>query len=148
MRTFEWGDVEGDTIIIPKGRMKARRPHRVPVTPNLAEHLNSLPRWADSLLVHPGQHGRPMSDMTLAKALSGAGWKGSTPHGWRSTFSDWANGEGWPRELIEDQLAHQVGSDVERAYRRGDYLERRREMMLAWEAYVTADIRNLADAAE
>lgn len=140
VRRLEWVDVESLAIVIPKGRMKARRQHRVPVTPLLAQHLGTQPRWADTTLVHPGQQGRPMSDMTLAKALTGSGWREATPHGWRSTFSDWANGEGWPRELIEDQLAHQIGTAVERAYRRGDYLERRREMMEAWETYVAGSL--------
>ena len=67
VRRLEWVEVQSGAIVIPKGRMKARRQHRVPVTPLLAEHLRGLPRWADTPLVHPGQQGRPMSDMTLAK---------------------------------------------------------------------------------
>lgn len=79
-----------------------------------------------------------MSDIALAKALRNAGYANVIPHGWRSTFSDWAYGAGWPRELIEDQLAHQIGNDVERAYRRGDYLERRRALICAWTAYLVS----------
>ena len=68
-------------------------------------------------------------DMLLRRMGSGA-W---TVHGFRSTFRDWA-GETteYPREIIEAALAHTVGNAVERAYRRGDALEKRRELMTAW----------------
>lgn len=136
VRHLEWGDLDVGTINIPAERMKARKDHRVPVTEFLVSYLSSRPRWSDSPLVHPGQGGRPMSDMTLAKAMKGAGFGDYTPHGWRSTFSDWANGEGWHRDLVEDQLAHTIGNAVERAYRRADFLERRRPMMDAWAEYL------------
>ena len=138
VRRLEWTDIEGDTIIIPADRMKARKDHRVPVSPQLMSYLQAQPRWADTALVHAGQAGRPMSDMTLAKALKGAGYGDYTPHGWRSTFSDWANDSGWSRDLVEDQLAHTIGSAVERAYRRADFLDRRRPMMDAWAGYLVS----------
>jgi integrase len=62
--------------------------------------------------------------------------KGSTVHGFRSTFRDWTSETTtYPRELAEMALAHQVGNEVERAYRRTDLLEKRRELMQAWAAY-------------
>ena len=136
VRHLEWSDIDRDFINIPADRMKARKDHRVPISELLASHLQAQPRWAECSLIHPGQSGRVMSDMTLAKALKGAGYGNFTPHGWRSTFSDWANGEGWHRDLVEDQLAHTIGSAVERAYRRADFLDRRRPMMDAWAAYL------------
>lgn len=54
------------------------------------------------------------------------------PHGLRSTFRDWAAEHGYERDMAEIALAHTVGSEVERAYRRSDMLERRRVMMAAW----------------
>lgn len=136
VRRLEWGDLDGETLTIPAERMKARRPHRAPISPAIACHLSHLPRWAGSDLVHPGQGGRPMSDMTLAQALKRSGYADATPHGWRSTLADWASAQGWPRDLAEDQLAHLIGNDTERAYRRGDFLDRRRPMMLAWSRYL------------
>ena len=138
VRHLEWDDVDaGNALIgIPEERMKARKAHRIPITWPLAIWLRAQPRWTSTPLVHPGQQGNAMSDMTMAKALKGAGWGDYTPHGWRSTFSDWANAKGYNRDLIEDQLAHSIGSAVERAYRRGDFLERRRPMMAAWAAYL------------
>ncbi len=148
VRFLEWSDIEKDKIVVPAYRMKARRAHRVPMTPVLRQHLASVPRFGDSPLVHPGQSvGRAMSDMTISKCLKVAGYGQATPHGMRSTFSDWANAEGFSRDLIEDQLAHILGSDVERAYRRSDFLERRRPMMLSWERFVTSSIENV-EAAE
>ena len=137
VRHLQWADLDSDVLSIPAERMKARKAHRVPVTLPLAIWLGEVPRYADTALVHGGTGGRPMSDMTMAKALKSAGYQ-ATPHGWRSTFSDWANGEGWARELIEDQLAHTVGGAVERAYRRTDFLERRRPLMAAWARYITS----------
>jgi integrase len=59
------------------------------------------------------------------------------PHGIRSTFRDWAaERTDFPREMAEIALAHNVGSEVERAYRRGDMLERRRRMMAAWARFL------------
>ena len=61
-------------------------------------------------------------------------------HGFRSSFRDWASeAANAPRELAEAALAHQVGSDVERAYARSDLLERRREMMENWNIFLDAD---------
>ena len=136
VRHLKWGDVKEGRIEVPADRMKARTLHRVAVSDALSEHLANLPRFVDIDLVHPGTGGRPMSDMTIAKALKGAGWGDYTPHGWRSTFSDWANAQGWGRELIEDALAHKIGNAVERAYRREDFLERRRSLMEAWADYL------------
>ena len=61
---------------------------------------------------------------------------GVTVHGFRSSFRDWAaEAANAPRELAEAALAHQVGSDVERAYARSDLLERRRELMCRWSSF-------------
>jgi hypothetical protein len=54
------------------------------------------------------------------------------PHGLRSSFRDWAAEVGYDRDMAEIALAHLVGSEVERAYRRSDMLERRRAMMERW----------------
>lgn len=144
VRKLQWGDIDDAMIAIPADRMKARKPHRVPVTPVLARLLDGLPRLDRTDLVLPSSRLGVVSDMTLAMALRRVEIAG-TVHGLRSTFSDRANGEGWRRELIEDQLAHQIGSEVERAYRRGDFAEQRREMMDAWEHYLTKGVATSGD---
>ena len=61
------------------------------------------------------------------------------PHGFRSTFRDWAGDcTDWPREVIEQALAHTVGSKVEAAYRRSDALAKRRALMQQWADFLSA----------
>lgn len=63
--------------------------------------------------------------------------KPAVPHGLRSTFKDWAvELTQFPNEMSEIALAHQVGSAVERAYRRSDAVERRRTMMQEWSDFL------------
>lgn len=67
----------------------------------------------------------------------------AVPHGLRSSFRDWAaERTTYPRDMAEIALAHTVGSEVERAYRRGDMLDKRREMMDAWAAFVLGRIQD------
>jgi integrase len=62
--------------------------------------------------------------------------KALTVHGFRSTFRDWCGDQtAFPREVAEAALAHKVGDQAEQAYRRGDALEKRRELMEAWASY-------------
>lgn len=132
VRHMQWSDLDGDVLEIPADRMKARKSHRVPVGGPLRDVLDGLPKWSGTPLVLPSARGVVMSDMTIAAAMKRAGWGAYTPHGWRSTFSDWAHGEGWNHRWIEDALAHTIGSNVERAYRRSDYLTQRQLLMDAW----------------
>ena len=135
-RGLRWDEIGETAITIPRDRMKAKRPHVLPLTPRLREHLTSQSRWVATDLLHPGLNGRVVSDMTPAMALRRSGLGQFTVHGWRSTFRDWAGQEAWPRELAEHQLAHAVGDATERAYARDTLAERRRPMMEAWEAYL------------
>ena len=91
-------------------------------------------RGVDADRVFPGRkRGRPMSDMTLAAVIKRMGRTDSTPHGFRSTFRDWvAEQTNIPREIAELSLAHEVGSVVERSYRRSDLLAKRRDLMERW----------------
>jgi integrase len=84
-------------------------------------------------LVFPSQKpGRPLSDMTLAAVMKRLRID-ATVHGFRSTFRDWAEEEtSYPHEVKEAALAHAVKSKTERAYRRTDLFEKRREMMRDW----------------
>lgn len=133
-------DLEGGVWIIPPERMKAGREHRVPLTPRAVEivrelHPNGL---AADAYVFPGQKpGKPLSNMAMDMLLRRMDQDAYTVHGFRSSFRDWA-GEttNFAREDIEAALAHIVGSRVERAYRRGDALMKRRKLMEAWASYL------------
>jgi integrase len=116
-------EVSGNVWTIPASRMKADRPHTVPLT---TAALACLPF-------------RPVSDVSLANCIARHTSTPATTHGFRSTFRDWAGDKtDYPREVVEQALAHQVGNEVERAYRRSTALEKRRELMNAWERYCTS----------
>jgi integrase len=126
---------------VPAGRMKVGKEHRVPLTPAAVALLRSAAalRQADdrNALVFPGQReGRPLSVMSLAMVLRRIGHGDVTPHGFRSTFRDWA-GEttAHPREVVEAALAHRLGDRVEQAYARGDLFQKRRRLMEDWASY-------------
>lgn len=136
VRGLRWDDIDGDVITIPAERMKARRPHRVPITGKLAELLDEMPHMAHSPLILPSSRNGIISDATIKAAMKRQGYGAYTPHGFRSTFSDWAHSNDWPNRHVEDALAHTIGSAVERAYRRADYLEQRRPLMDSWERFL------------
>lgn len=131
-------DLEAKTWTIPAERMKAKRAHIVPLTSQaiaLLENLKPLAKAADGL-IFPGLRAKPLSDMTMSKVQRALA-PGTTVHGWRSCFRDWvAETTNFSGELAEMALAHSVASKVEKAYRRGNLLERRRELMDAWAWYL------------
>ncbi|MBZ9873472.1 integrase arm-type DNA-binding domain-containing protein [Mesorhizobium sp. BR1-1-9] len=144
--------------VIPAKRMKSGKEHRVALSDAAVRLLKATPRFEDNYLVFPAVRGGELSDMTLAAVLKRMhaaeikagrdGWldpkqldkdgkpKVVTVHGFRSTFRDWTKeATDHPRELAEIALAHAVGDAVERAYARGDALEKRRQLMADWAAY-------------
>lgn len=145
---------------IPAARMKASREHRVPLPTEAVTLLESLPRLDGNPYVFFAPRGGMLSDMSLSavmrrmqKAEEGAGRLGfldprskrpAVPHGLRSTFSQWAAERGFPTDMAEIALAHLVGSEVYRAYQRSDMLERRRDMMAAWAAFLCGETARMA----
>ncbi|EJL33248.1 Integrase [Caulobacter sp. AP07] len=136
-REATWAEIDGDVWTIPAERMKAKKPHRVPLTPRMVEILDEVrPLKAAADLIFPGdQRIEPLSRMAMAMLLRRMEVP-VTVHGFRSAFRDWAGDcTPHPREVVEEALAHTVGSSVERAYRRRDALAKRRELMEAWATY-------------
>jgi integrase len=142
-------DLERKTWVIPPERLKDRKtrtePHRVPLSPQVVAILKALPKLGDHMF--PGlRPGKPLSNMAMLSMLKDmncdqAGkprWvdpksgRPITPHGLRATFRTWGEDAGFPRDLLEESLGHQVGTAVERAYRRTDGFDRRRVIMQAW----------------
>lgn len=125
--------------IVPPERMKGGREHRVPLVPRALEILERMKKRRTSDIIFPGfRDNRPLSDMSLSAVLRRLKVD-ATVHGFRSSFRDWAgDATDFPRELAEAALAHLVGDETERAYRRGDALARRRELMEAWAAYLVS----------
>lgn len=125
--------------VIPARRMKGKTDHRVPLSaPALALVKRLITEHAEGgvesdYLFADGSGQKPISNMAMNMLLRRMDQLTYTVHGFRSTFRDWA-GEctEHPREVIEAALAHVVGNEVERAYRRGDALEKRRLLMTDW----------------
>ncbi|MCG6556915.1 integrase arm-type DNA-binding domain-containing protein [Ruegeria sp. 1NDH52C] len=141
-------DMDGARWTIPGRRMKAKRDHRVPLTPRALEILRQMEahRPADdpdgAALVFPGtKRGKPLSDMTLAAVLRRMGRDTITVHGFRSTFRDWAEDSADAAYgTIRSAMAHTIGDKVDAAYRRSDAFDRRRDLMAQWEAYMNAPL--------
>ena len=129
-------DVAAKLWTVPPERMKAGREHRVPLTARAVEIIETVSKLPNDAYVFPGmKSGAPLSDMSLSAVLRRM-TVAATVHGFRSSFKDWASeATSYPNELSEAALAHITGDKVERAYRRGDALERRRELMEAWAQY-------------
>jgi integrase len=137
---------------IPASRMKNGRPHRVPLTPEAVAVLEALPRLDASPFVFFAPRGGMLSDMSISAVMrrmqeahekaGGTGYldaaskRPAVPHGLRSAFRQWAAERGYPRDMAEIALAHFIGSEVERAYQRSDMLDRRRDMMADWAAFL------------
>jgi integrase len=140
-----WDEIELDTKLwtVPAARMKAAREHRVPLSPRAVAILKKLEKARTSEFVFPGlKPGKPLSSMALEMVLRRAN-ADVTVHGFRSAFRDWAGERSqFPREIAEAALAHLVGDAVERAYRRGDALEKRRNLMDAWGQFCGATKRD------
>lgn len=144
------GEVDAQLSLwtVPPERMKGlahlRREHRVPLVETAAGVVTEaleLRREPHGGLIFPStlRLGRAMSDAAMERVLDDLGLKGkATVHGFRSTFKDWAEDTtDFANGTIEAALAHLVGDETERAYRRGDGLEKRRKLMEAWESFIT-----------
>jgi integrase len=128
-------DLQASVWTIPGERMKAGREHRVPLSAPAINLLRSLPRVDGSDLVFSAPRGGSLSDMTLTAVLRRMK-VAAVPHGFRSTFRDWASERtNYPRDAAEMALAHTIGDKVEAAYRRGDLFEKRRRMMADWATF-------------
>jgi integrase len=122
---------------IPGERMKAGKPHRVPLSQAALDLLKALQDASEGPYVFPGgRRGKPLSNMAMLVLLRRMGRGDLTAHGFRSTFRDWAAEQtSFPREVAEAALAHMIENKVEAAYRRGELLEKRRRLMEAWASY-------------
>ena len=138
LRLAPWSefDLEAATWTIPKERMKARRPHVVPLPRQAIQILRDLYEITGGYpLLFTGQNNteRPMSENTVNKALALMGYKGrQTGHGFRHLLSTELNGRGYNSDWIERQLAHGGNDAIRDTYNHANYLEQRRDMMQAW----------------
>lgn len=133
-------DLEQKLWVIPAERMKGGVQHRVPLTEEMLRILEPMKAMASTYVFEGQKRHRPLSNMSMLMLLRRMGRAEFTVHGFRSTFRDWAaEVAGTPREVAEAALAHQAGSEVERAYARSDLLTARREMMDAWSLFAMSE---------
>ena len=150
VRGATWDEIDLDTgrWVVSADRMKMDREHRVPLSNAALRLLKSLPHRKG--LLFPAKRGGELSDATLSGTMKRihsdapapgffdrASKRPAVPHGLRSTFRDWAaETTSFAGDLVETALAHKVSNAVEAAYRRGDMLKKRRQLMEAWAGYL------------
>ena len=145
VREARWTEIDTTYHVwtVPATRMKAKREHRVPLCGRAAEILDAARTLGDgdSPLVFPTVGRKPLDDRRFRRLLQ-RHRIAAVPHGFRSSFRDWAAEEtDHPREVIEAALAHVVQNKVEAAYARSDLFERRRRLMDDWAGYLARDSR-------
>jgi integrase len=136
--TWDEFDLERKLWTVPAERMKAKKEHRVPLSPRAVEVLRVMQELHGGRgIVFPGVSGKkPLSNMALLMTLRRMERNDITAHGFRSTFRDWAaEMTAYPRDVAEMALAHTISDKVEAAYRRGDLFTKRQQMMDEWAGY-------------
>jgi integrase len=130
-------DLEAEVWTIPAARMKAGREHRVPLSTRALAIIEAIAKGKTGEFVFAGHRPhKPLSGMAMEMVLRRMKTEGVTVHGFRSAFRDWCGeATSFPREIAEAALAHVAGDATERAYRRGDALEKRRKLMEAWAGF-------------
>jgi len=137
-----WGefDISSKVWTVPAERMKAAKEHRVPLCNQVINILTSIRsnRHAEDFVFPGWKPGTGLSNGAMLVLMRKMAFGPYTPHGFRSTFRDWAadRAHTFQNETIELALAHTIKNQAEAAYRRGDQLERRRELMKAWSKYI------------
>jgi integrase len=140
VRGAKWEEIDfnAKTWTVPASRMKMGRAHIVPLCEDAVTLLEQLPRFEGNDLIFPGARGGVLSDVGLTKPIRVMGYE-VTVHGFRSTFRDWmAESTNYPHHVAEMALAHTIGNAVEKAYRRGDLLAKRTNLMRDWCRYINA----------
>ena len=144
VRRAEWSeyDLDKKLWVIPAEHTKARQEHRVPLQPQAIKLLKSLPVMAGTTIVFASPTGKALSDMALSQLMRGMRERGelrvdAVPHGFRSTFRDWAAEQtAYPDEIRKVASGHAVGDAVKEAYQRTDLLDKRRYLMLEWSKFL------------
>ena len=140
LRAAEWAefDLEAAVWEIPAGRMKMRKPHRVPLAPRALAILGELRKLTGQgrfLFPSVRSLARCMSENTLNAALRRMGFTNDdmTSHGFRAFASSMLNECGlWNSDAIERQLAHVDGDSGRRPYARAEFWDERVRMMAWW----------------
>jgi integrase len=144
VRLATWSEIDfkQKLWVIPAAHTKIRKEHRVPLQNQAIRLLCSLPRIAGNSKIFPSPRGSHLSDMALSQLMRGMRERGElkvegVPHGFRSTFRDWAaDRTSYSDEIRKVASGHSVGDAVKQAYQRTDLLEKRRQLMAAWASFL------------
>lgn len=137
-----WTEMDLDAAMwtIPAERMKMRAEHRVPLSSQAVELVQSmlaLSGGRELVFPSPFYPSKPLSENTFNSAMARMGYKNlATAHGFRALFSTVANEAGWRPDVIERQLAHKEPNQVRAAYHRSTYMEERTKLLQWWADYL------------
>ena len=142
IRGATWNEIDFDRALwtIPAERMKMKRAHKVPLSPQAIAVLREAEevRRLGTEHVFPSAKGGALSDMSLTKRLRDLGMA-CTAHGFRSSFRDWAAETSVDDAVAEAALAHAVTDKVMAAYKRTTFDEMRRKLMDDWGRYAVGE---------
>ena len=150
VRMAEWSEIDLDNKlwVIPAANTKTKQEHRVPLAPSAIKLLNSLPKLVGNNKVFPSNKGNALSDMALSQLMrrmrdSGKLKSEAVPHGFRSSFRDWAAEQtSYSDEIRKAASGHTVGDSVHQAYQRTDLLDKRRRLMNDWANFLAKASNN------
>ena len=139
VREATWDEIDFENALwsLPAARMKASKPHRVPLCDEAVRILQKRRQLSSDHFVFEGQRaGQPISDMAMLSLMRKRfPQMNAVPHGFRSTFRDWAENQSYSHRAVEYCLAHTVKNKTEAAYQRDDLLAIRRGIMADWESH-------------
>jgi integrase len=144
VRKASWDEIDFENAVwnIPAAHTKKRKEHRVPLQPQAIQLLAELPRFSGTTRIFPSPTGKILSDMAINQLMRGMRDNKefigkAVPHGFRSTFRDWAAEQtNYPDEIRKAASGHVVGDETQNSYQRTDLLEKRRQLMLDWANYL------------
>lgn len=142
VRGARWDEVDMDAAMwtIPAERMKMRQEHRIPLSSQALELLQSMQTLSggrELVFPSPFYPSKPLSENTFNSAMARMGYKNlATAHGFRALFSTVANETGWRADVIERQLAHKERNEVRAAYHRSTYMAERTKLLQWWADYL------------
>ena len=150
VRKAEWSEIDFDkqVWVIPAEHTKAKQEHRVPLQAQAIKLLKALPIMAGTNIVFASPTGKALSDMTLSQLMRRMRDRGeltveAVPHGFRSTFRDWAAEQtAYPDEIRKVASGHKVGDSVKEAYQRTDLLDKRRQLMNLWATHLSSPYKD------
>jgi integrase len=140
-----WDEIDldgklGPIWTVPRERTKRFREHTVPITAGALAILDAMREIKAGVVIFPGRHANwPMAPMIFIDYLRRLHVVNASAHGFRSTLRDYLGDQtSTPHDVAEAVLAHAVGSQVERSYRRGDALAKRRMALDLWDAFLAS----------